>query len=746
MSIEIQGKIKWLMRFGVLQTYTDKLFRSGILILSLVFSAGCMAQNSTQSLALRSGRVVAYIDRKTGLPADYVFNGGTILAGSPGECIQAIVCRLHPRSYKTVALSPSKIVSGYNQADVYFESTYDEKPACSFHIKYQLDSNSLVITMENVREFENYELIEASLPELATVREEDGDSWLAHGLEGGAVVNLKKAVSYQVHDDDYFGNIGYVLPVGIVGNNKIFCSMEVSAYMDGTKIGVTGTNGYHHASLGTVQVYRVHGGRGYNMNNGGPKIKGNEYTPNLLVGQQPRCRLDFAGDYDGDGKTDWVDGARLIAARMPPIPTSYFNDKFIYLIGGKYKPEKYPRTTFLQSEKLVHDIAMLTDNAPQVPLISGWVYDGQDTGFPSEDSVNESLGGYEALMHLFSQGPKYNANISVNTNYDDAYKSSPEFDTAFIARQPDGKIWKSRDWAGEYSYITGMAKYMKKYGIRRINYSKNRYQLHDAILVDALSWHSIRNDWDKVYPASGYTNLVDGKFRLIEEFKKRGINVMSEQLRYPFIGKLAVTADGTGGGVCPFGGEPIPLVAAIYRKSAIWGTGNFSRNDAQKSLFWNCRSVQWYTDTSDRKSITDFFYLTVLPFNKVHNLDFISYSKNNFESLINLADQSSIETDRRNGDYTIKFHGKTIAQNNATFCPVDTNRIACYSRNGGRQAIDIPENWNPLELTVRALYVDHRETFQFHIIDNKIVLQIPVATPVIIYRNNSIADKRSYTE
>jgi hypothetical protein len=180
--------------------------------------------------------------------------------------------------------------------------------------------------------------------------------------------------------------------------------MEVTAVTDGTETEVIGEKGHRHALIGTIQTFRVHGGRAYDMNDGGPPIPGNANTPNLLVGQMPRCRLDFTGDIDGDGKVDWLDGAKLLRERMPPIPTHYFDDKFPYLIHGKYKPEAEPRTTFRQSEKLVHDIALLTDYAPQVAFVGGWVYDGQDTGYPCEDKVNVSMGGYEGLKHLLRQG------------------------------------------------------------------------------------------------------------------------------------------------------------------------------------------------------------------------------------------------------------------------------------------------------------------------------------------------------
>jgi len=718
-----------------------------VIFLNISLFKLCAQKNNLLSshgfITLKSDKLILNINNSSGLPYNYNLKGNIIWGEDSGQKIQTVICRLHPRNYFSVTVVPSIIKKTETEADILFNVAYENNTAAAFHIRYILKNASVMITMEQVTEQIGYELIEASMPDLATVRQEDGTAWLAHGLGGGAVVDLnnKGVHAYTLPDDEYFGSIGYVLPVAIVGTSKAVCAMEISAFMDGTKIEIAGSNHHLHARIGTVQVYRVHGGRSYNMNDGNDAVAGNENTPNLLVGQISRCRLDFAGDYDSNGRVDWLDGAKIIAERMPPSPTKYFNDKFIYLIGGKYKLENEPRTTFAQSEQLIKDISMLTDFAPQMPLISGWVYDGQDTGFPSEDSVNETLGGYQALKHLLSQGAKYNANVSFNTNYDDAYKSSTLFDTAFIARRPDGKIWRSRDWAGEYSYIVGMAKYMTQWGAKRIDYMMDHYKIHDALLIDAMSWFAIRNDWDINHPASGYKNLADGKFKIIDEFEKRGVHVISEQLRYPFIGKLAVTADGTGNGTCPFGGEPIPLVAAIYRKSAIWGTGDFSRNDQQRNLFWNCRSIQWYVNASDRSSITDFYYLTVLPFNKVHDLAIQSYNRNGFHTLIGLSHSSSIENDWMSQDYSIKLNGIEIAAHGATFCPLDTDRIACYSRNGQEIAVDLPGYWNADSLAVRALFNDHREPFHYEIENKKIVVNVPAARPIIIYRNAAIADK-----
>ncbi len=169
---------------------------------------------------------------------------------------------------------------------------------------------------------------------------------------------------------------------------------------------------------------------------------------------------------------------------MPASPTQFFSDRFLYIVAGKKKIEPNPRTTFAQSSQLIRDVAMLTDSAPQTVFISGWDYDGQDTGYPSEDKVNSSLGTDEDLRKLIEDGKQWNANVTLNTNYDDAYKSSPIFNDAFIARRPDGKLWKSLAWDGDTSYIVGMAKFMKDgWGSRRIAYTMDHFRISNSILV-----------------------------------------------------------------------------------------------------------------------------------------------------------------------------------------------------------------------------------------------------------------------
>jgi hypothetical protein len=614
-----------------------------------------------------------------------------------------------------------------------FQVLYEQEVGARFSLRYVIAGALLTMTMEYVVESPGFELIELAVPSLATVRETDEGAWMTQGRDGGSFVRVAEAKPYRYEDDENFGRISTQLPIGMVGTRSVGCLMEVTGFMDATETSIVATiPGRRSARVGTVLVHRVHGGRCYNMNDGGDPVCGTQQTPNLLVGQASLCRFDFFRV--ADAAAPWFPAAKLLRSRMPLSPTRYFDDKLLYLIAGKQKIESRPRTTFAQSRKLIWEIARLTDYAPQVAYISGWVYDGQDTGYPSEDKVNASLGSYEELMQLMADSRRMNANVSVNVNYDDAYKSSPEFDPAFIAREPDGAVWKGRAWDGEDSYIVGMAKYvLGGWAKRRIAATMGRYRLRDAILIDALSWFAIRNDWDLGHPASGYKNLVEGKWRILDEFRKRGVNVASEQFRYPMLGKLALSVNGPEPRPCPFGGEQIPLTAIVYRGAAIFGSSGDGVLRPQRDLFWNSRPGLWFENKTDRAAITDFYYLLVLPFNKVHRLEVESFATHDSKCRLGLEGQSRITMDAASSSYEVVWRGTTIARDESTCCPVDANRIAFYSRKGGRMNYPHPPAWTGANVTARALTVDGRTAFPVRIEAGQIVVEPPARVPVMVY-------------
>lgn len=666
-----------------------------------------------------------------------------------GQQLTVTLHRKQPRAFITLPLAASSAKADASKADFRFEAMYEEVPAASFTIRYAVEGPTVYVSMEDVREKPGYELIEAAIRRLVTIREEDGKGWLAHGDQGGSVVELASAAPASLPPNRFWGRVLASLPVAMVGNERVICVQETLAYMDGTTLAVTGDSGRRRASLGTIQRHRVNGSLCYDMNLAPPDPRncGNQQTPNLLIEQRSHCRLDFVADVDGNGRVDWLDGAKLVRARMPARPTTFYDDKFEYGIHLDQPLWKEPGATFEEAAELIRKVAALTDNSPQVVQLWGWQFHGKDTGYPSVAEVNQRVGGYDGLMKLMQKGPQYNCRVTFSDNYDDAYRSSPAWDPAVIARRPDGELWKSRSWTGEDSYILGMAKYMKGPGAERVRFTCERYKLRDTTHIDVLSYYSIRNDWDPAHPASGIRNLEEGRYKVLEDFRKYGVDVSSEALRYPFIGKVTWFnyADGLARARCPFGGTPVPMLPLIYRQAAVWGAGGRAEplpGRMVDDLFWNTGARIWITKNSAIEDVTDLFYLLMVPWFKIHNLDIESFERNGDAVRIVLDGNAALRMNTVQRTYSVSLNGVEVARDGGTFCPLDEGRVAFYSLNAGELEAPIPEGWDAT--TFAAVMLDADQPVQARVTARagKMLVAMPPRRPIIVYRDAAEAKRR----
>ncbi|HZP58676.1 MAG TPA: hypothetical protein VFB27_00025, partial [Opitutaceae bacterium] len=351
-------------------------------------------------VTLKSDQVEMTLDRDRGLPDRYQLSNQSFIRGADGgETISATVCRLQPRSFDKITLQPKKATATATRADFDFVAMDAGQEAATFTLRYELRGPAVFVSLESVTEHPGFELIDVAMPVLASVREEDGRTWLAHGDTGGTTVELSQAKPGRLPENRFWGGVAATLPVVMIGTEKALCVEEVKAFMDTTDLAVDGDAGHRRAALGSDKVYRVNGSLAYDMNLP-PRISGNEHTPNLLVGQRPLCRLDFIAAPSGQPDLTWLDGAKLVAARMPEIPTHYYDDKLMVMVMADSPAFPQPHMTFAQTEEAIHRLANLTAYAPQVLYIWGWQYRGKDTGYPAVAEVNNRLGGYDALMQL----------------------------------------------------------------------------------------------------------------------------------------------------------------------------------------------------------------------------------------------------------------------------------------------------------------------------------------------------------
>ncbi|HWR37439.1 MAG TPA: endo-alpha-N-acetylgalactosaminidase family protein [Clostridia bacterium] len=705
--------------------------------------SNALASKAAEPVVLSSAQLQIVLDGQRGVPFEYRLSNGARLRGDQSSGRVAVaICQRAQWKFTNLEIVPEKVKATQQQADFRYRAMDQGKLAGSFMLRYMLDAATLHVTLEDVQEQNGYELIDVKLPRLVTVCEEDGDGWLAHGDDGGNLAQLSKAKPGVLRRNSFWGNVLSTLPVVMVGTDRALCAQEVTAFMDGTELHVDGEQGRRRVSLGTTKTFRVNGRDCYDMNLGKevPCVAGNSRTPNLIVGQKSSCRLDFIAARPG-ATVDWLDGAKLVRNRIAKSPTEYYDNRFVYGIRCDEPTWEKPLSTFQECEQLIQEVAALTDNWAQVVHLWGWQYRGKDTGYPAIDEVDERIGGYDGLMKLMSAGRERNCTVTFSDNYDDAYRSSPAWNPDLIARRPDQELWKSRNWTGEDSYILGMAKYVKAAGLARVDRTCEKYKLRETTHVDVLSYFAVRNDWDTANPASGYKNLVEGRYKILEQFAKHGVDVSSETVRYPFIGKVSFYWTMPNPQPCPFDGKPIPMLPTIYRQSGVWGFGLKGEllDRLLQVFFYNAAPHVMFHAATDRRQITDLFYFAMAPWFRIHKRNVEGYRREGDRTVIDLEGNSRVDINWKAKTYAIFADGAEIARTFATFCPMGDDRIAFYAQQSGELSAALPSGWRTEKIAAFALFTGQAERVDHRVESGKVVVQVPAGRPVLVYRDGEQA-------
>ena len=702
-------------------------------------------------VVLHSDLVEVTLDGEDGLPYQYLYKPtGAILRGEDyGQKMTAAICNFESWDFFEVTPTgePAQMPAATAAHVADFNFTVKEGPEkyATFRLRYQLRGASLFITLDNIGEMPGFQLIDVAMPHLATVREVDPGAWFVYGDTGGKFISLAEAVPGTLPANRFWGRIHSTMPVAMVGTAHMLCLQETTAFMDTTNVAVTGNKGSLRATIGSGRVHRVNGSKCYDMNlgNGAPRSCGGRGTPNLMIEDTPATRLDFL-PVSGDPRDAWIAAGSMVRQRMPKIPKTLYNSRYMYGVFCDLPNRPSPPSTFEQCEKLVSDVAELTDRAPQLVHLWGWQFRGKDTGYPAVNVVDERIGGYEGMMRLMAQGPKHNALITLSDNYDDAYHSSPAWNPALIARRPDGQLWKSRAWTGEASYIQGLAKYMESgAGAERVRYTCQRYKLPGTTHIDVLSYFTIRNDWDRQYPASGIHNLRAGRYRILQEFAKHGVDVTSEALRYPMIGHISAFWYAQPSDSAPLGGYSIPLLQLVYGKSAVWGLGTGMRNNGfelrAQNLFWGANLHAIMSDETDRKQITDMYYLIMVPWLHLHEREIRAFVHDGKRTSTAYEGDTRVEIDWAGQTYKVILEGDEIANQDAVYSPIDANRICFYSTRAQMLTAVWPESWSHAKAAAVTLSIGKREPAKFTVQHGRVAIEVAAQQPVILYRTRAQA-------
>jgi hypothetical protein len=665
-------------------------------------------------VVLRSDELEVVLDGDDAMPYEYRLPSGARMAGEAhgGRAI-VTVCRKKTRGLRTGELAPAGVKATATKADFTFQAAFDGEPAALFVLRYALAGPTLMISLEQVKDRAGYELMSVELPSLATAYAGEGKAWLAYPEQGGAWVDVAKAREAFVR---WNTNWLWPAPVAMIGTERVLAVLEAPSYMDCTQVAVTGEKAEdRQAFLGTLKVVREPGG---------PK------TPPLEVGQKSVCRLSVMGS------GNWLDGANLVARGLPKIPKHYYDGKLVCKIFVD-APGSKDYVTFEVAGKLIRRIAALIDYAPQVAYLVGWQNEGHDSKYPAVDVVNARLGGYEALMRLMEEGRKVNCVVSFHDNYDDAYENSPAWDPDFIAKNPDGSLMAGGVWAGGQSYIIGAARYAQGPGIKRARYTCERYKIRETYHIDVMSAAPLRSDWDPDHPAGAVANLR-GKWAIVDEFARHGVDVTSEGMCWPFLGKMSYFWNSPSGRPEQFGGEVVvPLVATLYRQAAAWGGLNAEGQGPMVSLLYNKAFSQDLVPQTAPMGV-EAYYLMQIPWFKLHARAMQSFRRDGERVIMGFGKGTEVDLDFAASRYSVSVDGVEIARDFATFCRIDDGRIAFYSREAKELSAPLPKGWEAAKVRAFALHDDREpEAMAVRCEGRKIGVVVAAHQPVIVYRDGA---------
>jgi hypothetical protein len=500
----------------------------------------------------------------------------------------------------------------------------------------------------------------------------------------------------------------------MIGTAKTLAVLEVPSYMDSTEAAVTGaTRVDRRAFLGTLKVLREPGG---------------PTTPNLVEGQKSVCRVSVIPS------GNWLDGAKLVARRLPKISTHFYDDKLVYKIFLD-SPGQKDYVTFEAAGEIIRRIAAMTDYAPQVAYLVGWQNEGHDSKYPAVEVVNARLGGYDALMKLMASGPKLNTVVSFHDNYDDAYKNSPAWDPDFIAKDQGGNLMVGGVWAGGQSYIIGAARYAAGPGLERVRYTCKRYKLRETYHIDVMTAAPLRSDWDPNHPASAVDDLLKGKYLIIDEFARHGVDVTSEGMCWPFIGKMSYFWNSPSAHPDQFGCDlVIPFVAALYRQTAAWGGLNAEGIGAMDALLYN-KAFSLDIVPATVPLGVEAYYLQQVPWFKLHARAMQSFRRDGERMILGFGKGTEVDLDYGAKRYSVTVDGVEIARDFATFAQIDDGRMAFYSREAQELSAALPKGWDATKIKAFALHDDRAPEAVAVKCDGRMVtVEVAAHQPIIVYR------------
>lgn len=576
-----------------------------------------------------------------------------------------------------------KVLSNKNEVKYSAENEY-----CCFDLLFKIENGYVEIGIENIIQEDGYELLSLEIPSLAQSDSTDTD--FVNFYNGGRITKLSEALT-----ENFNFNYDTCNLVSVNSSKGTFCieaeDVENVLHQSVVKKGEENKSVVLGATIRNyIQANKI-GLRSIPVNLKPLKLWISEGNRPLISSEIIREKL----------KVDCNSIKKL------------YTDTLVYKImldpSGQYA-DSNPNSwrfaeirTLAEAKDIIMKVYNISHGMHQVVYLIGWQTGGHDFNYPYPHKLpfNPKCGTREEFNSLKEELKKYNVELSLHDNFDDAYLSDEyKLNPDLLCCDETGKLWKGWYWAGGMSYILDPKAYLESGEVsERINSMISNYGIEKTYHLDVLSSEVRRYNFNPNNLLSGQSG-IDAKQEIIKLFNKNGIDITSETLSLPFVGKIGYSQNTR----CCYDGSlfykdrPFPLTTLGFHGFIPY---KVSANGTRKSLlisiaFGGSCAVE-FEDDIDMIMIAREIYLSSIPMSK------LAYSK-----VVNARITDKMwEIDYENGyvsinfnvgDYEIYYDGKTISKNYKTFLQVGENEFCYYSIESKKESLDLPEAWNEVNV------------------------------------------------
>jgi hypothetical protein len=248
-----------------------------------------------------------------------------------------------------------------------------------------------------------------------------------------------------------------------------------------------------------------------------------------------------------------------------------------------------------------------------------------------------------------------------------------------------------------------------------------------------LSAVPMRRDYNAQAPESTQDSL-EGKFAIVHEFNRLGIDVTSEGFTAPFVGVIGHAWHFWCNREPLFAGEePIPFIPMIYHGGPTsYGHGGKSKPlFCQESVLYGASySIDWSKHTNPH-AMADAIYLIVAPWTYLHDRKMQDYQRHGNLCRVLYAANTFVEVNQSNGQWRVVVDGMTIVENDLAVVHRG-DLVAVYARTARQAKISLPGELAGKGLRITNACTGEELTTHAKVTGGAVTLDLPGGDPLLV--------------